>query len=164
MKKIGLCAAAAAVIGGAMLLFGPAPATATTLTSFTLAAPGETATTEEVRHRRGHRSRRHSRRHRSGYSRRYDRHRHGRRYRYRRPGFSYGYGGYYYANPWWVGPGIGLGVTVPVYPAPVYPAPSLHGHSGHVQWCMNRYRTYDVATDTYVPRIGVRARCNSPYN
>jgi hypothetical protein len=151
MRKIGLCAAAAAMIGGAMLLFGPAPATATTLTSFTLAAPGETATTEEVRHRPGHRSRRHSRR--------YDRHRHGSRYRSRRPGFSHFYGGYYYANPWWLAPGIGLGVTVPVYPAP-----GVYGHSAHVQWCMNRYRTYDPRTDTYVPRIGVRARCNSPYN
>ncbi|MFW6076748.1 MAG: BA14K family protein [Hyphomicrobiales bacterium] len=152
MKKLGIVAAAAALFGGAMFGLAPAPATATALTGFAVAAPGETAVTEEVRHRRGHRSRRHR------HSRRYDRHRHGSRYRYRRPGFTFHYGGYYYANPWWQAPGVGFGVTVPVYPAP-----SLHLPSRHVQWCM-RYRTYDPRTDTYVPRIGVRARCNSPYN
>lgn len=45
----------------------------------------------------------------------------------------------------------------------VYPPPSVYGHYSHVQWCINRYRSYDPRTDTYVPRIGVRARCNSPY-
>ena len=39
---------------------------------------------------------------------RYNRRNHGHRYRDRRPGFSYYYGGYYYAQPWWmVGPGYG---------------------------------------------------------
>lgn len=36
--------------------------------------------------------------------------------------------------------------------------------SRHVQWCSDRYRTYRASDDTYVPRVGVRARCNSPYN
>ncbi|MCJ8519057.1 hypothetical protein ABID21_001971 [Pseudorhizobium tarimense] len=36
--------------------------------------------------------------------------------------------------------------------------------SRHVQWCSERYRTYRASDDTYVPRVGVRARCNSPYN
>ena len=34
----------------------------------------------------------------------------------------------------------------------------------HVDWCYDRYRTYRESDDTYVPRAGVRARCNSPYN
>ncbi|MBP1851913.1 BA14K family protein [Rhizobium halophytocola] len=34
----------------------------------------------------------------------------------------------------------------------------------HVQWCSNRYRTYRASDNTYVPRVGVRAYCNSPYN
>ncbi|MFW6077700.1 MAG: BA14K family protein [Hyphomicrobiales bacterium] len=33
-----------------------------------------------------------------------------------------------------------------------------------MQWCLNRYRTYDPATDTYIPRVGERAYCNSPYS
>ena len=36
--------------------------------------------------------------------------------------------------------------------------------NAHVNWCLNRYRSYDVRTDTYVPRRGVRKYCNSPYN
>ena len=36
--------------------------------------------------------------------------------------------------------------------------------NAHANWCANRYRTYDPRSDTYVPRVGVRARCNSPYN
>jgi hypothetical protein len=145
MKKVGVSAAVVVLLGGAMLVFAPAPVSATALTGFAFAAPGETTIAEEVKHRK-----------RSYRSRRYDRHRHGGRYRYRRPGFDFYYGGYYYANPWWLGPGIGLTV-------PVYPAPGLHLPAAHVQWCINRYRTYDPATDTYVPRIGVRARCRSPY-
>jgi hypothetical protein len=144
MRKLGVPAAAAALIGGVMLLFAPAPASAMALPGPALMAPGETAMVEEVQRRRGERSRR------------YDRRRHGSRHRHRRPGFHYYYGGYYYAHPWWLAPGIG--VTVPVYPAP-----GLHLPAAHVQWCMNRYRTYDPATDTYVPRVGVRARCISPY-
>ena len=151
MRKSGVYAAAAAIIGGAVILFAPAPAAATVVSGTAAAATVETALTEEVGHRRGHRSSR------QRHSRRYDRHRHGGRYSYRRPGFTYHYGGYYYANPWWLGPSVGYGVTVPIYPAP-----SAH-MSAHVQWCINRYRSYDPRTDTYVPRIGVRARCNSPY-
>lgn len=152
MRKSGVFAAAAAMIGGAVVLFAPAPAAAMVVSGTAAAATVETALAEEVRHTRRHRSSRHR------HSRRYDRHRHGRRYRHRRPGFTFHYGGYYYANPWWGGPSVGYGVTVPVYPAP-----SVYGHSSHVQWCINRYRSYDPRTDTYVPRIGVRARCNSPY-
>ncbi|MFN7025351.1 MAG: BA14K family protein [Pseudorhizobium sp.] len=33
----------------------------------------------------------------------------------------------------------------------------------HIQWCMDRYRSYRSSDDTYVPRAGVRAYCNSPY-
>ena len=149
MRNAITSAAAAGLIAGAMLLLAPAQSSATALPGFAVAAPADTTVVEEVRkHRRHHRRER----------RRYDRHRHGHRYRHRRPGFDFHYGGYYYASPWWVGPGIGIGVTVPVYPV----APALHLPPAHVQWCM-RYRTYDPATDTFYPEIGVRARCISPY-
>ncbi|HEX2146131.1 MAG TPA: BA14K family protein, partial [Pseudorhizobium sp.] len=35
--------------------------------------------------------------------------------------------------------------------------------SRHVQWCADRYRTYRASDNTYVPRVGVRAQCRSPY-
>jgi hypothetical protein len=154
MRKSGVYVAAAAIVGGAVALFAPAPATAMVVSGNAAAAMVETTLVEEVR---SHRSSRHrSSRHR--HSHRYDRRRHGSRYSYRRPGFTYHYGGYYYAHPWWLGPSVGIGVTVPVYPAPGVNLPAAH-----VQWCINRYRSYDPRTDTYVPRIGVRARCISPY-
>jgi len=34
----------------------------------------------------------------------------------------------------------------------------------HVQWCYDNYRTYRAYDNTYVPRVGQRAYCNSPYN
>jgi|APFEC2959095136_1045048.scaffolds.fasta_scaffold00075_59 hypothetical protein len=38
------------------------------------------------------------------------------------------------------------------------------GVDSHAQWCYDRYRTYRASDNTYVPRVGVRAYCNSPYN
>jgi hypothetical protein len=38
------------------------------------------------------------------------------------------------------------------------------GPSAHVQWCESRYQTYRAYDNTYVPRVGVRAQCISPYN
>jgi hypothetical protein len=33
----------------------------------------------------------------------------------------------------------------------------------HVRWCLNRYRSYDVRTDTFQPHRGPRRYCVSPY-
>jgi len=33
----------------------------------------------------------------------------------------------------------------------------------HYEWCSSRYRTYRASDNTYVPRAGVRAACQSPY-
>lgn len=33
----------------------------------------------------------------------------------------------------------------------------------HYAWCAKRYRTYRAGDNTYVPRAGVRAQCQSPY-
>lgn len=50
---------------------------------------------------------------------------------------------------------------------PRYIYPQRHSHSrrasAHVNWCINRYRSYDVYTDTFQPYHGPRRRCNSPY-
>lgn len=42
--------------------------------------------------------------------------------------------------------------------------PRVSGGGSHQQWCANRYRSYRAYDNTYVPRAGVRAQCNSPYN
>lgn len=47
---------------------------------------------------------------------------------------------------------------------PVYRDRVYRGGNAHVQWCFDRYRTYRAADNTYVPRVGQRAYCNSPYN
>ena len=159
--RLSTLGTAAGAIAAVMLLLAPASASATALTSFAIATPGNAGVVEKVDyHRRKHRDRRRYRRDRDRdhYSRRYDRRRHGRRYRDYRPGFRYHYGGYYYANPWWVAPGFGLSVTVPVHPAP-----PIHASSAHVEWCLGRFRSYDVASDTYLGYDGYRHRCNSPY-
>jgi BA14K-like protein len=36
--------------------------------------------------------------------------------------------------------------------------------NAHVAWCLDRYRSYDVPTDTYMSHSGYRKYCNSPYN
>ncbi len=71
------------------------------------------------------------------------------RYRYRRPGYGYRYRGYWYRRPWWT-------FTVPV-PGPVY------GGNRHVRWCLNRYRSYNPRTDTFMGYDGYRHRCRSPF-
>ncbi|MCT7375034.1 BA14K family protein [Chelativorans salis] len=44
--------------------------------------------------------------------------------------------------------------------APVY---RYRTSDPHVQWCLRRYRSYDVRTDTFQPYSGPRKYCNSPY-
>lgn len=152
MSKFVFSSVAAGLIGGAMLLSGAPPATAATLPSPAISSPGDTAVIEKVQ-RKGKRYVR-----RGDRVRRYDRRRHGPRYSYRRPGFQYHYGGYYYSSPWWIGPSIGFGITVPGVTLGLG-----GGGSAHVDWCLNRYRSYDPASDTFLGYDGYRHRCNSPY-
>jgi len=86
-----------------------------------------------------------------------------------RPGWHNGHRGYRHSRPgyrryndgWWYplaafGAGAIIGGAIA--------QPSTGYTSRHVQWCANRYRTYRASDNTYVPRVGVRAYCNSPYN
>lgn len=41
---------------------------------------------------------------------------------------------------------------------------NYQGGSQHVRWCQNRYRSYNVNTDSFQPYNGPRRICNSPYN
>lgn len=50
----------------------------------------------------------------------------------------------------------------PYYNPRVYYRP--RGLTAHQNWCLNRWRSYDVYSDTYQPNRGGRKYCNSPFN
>ena len=152
MRNFMVSSVAAGLIGGAMFFSGAAPVSALTLPAPAVAAAGDTGTVELVQNRKRERARR------GGGERRYDRNRHGKRYSYRRSGYNHRYGNYYYSSPWWIGPSIGFALTVPGYGYGGY-----GGGNAHVEWCLNRFRSYDPGSDTYLGYDGNRHRCNSPY-
>lgn len=39
----------------------------------------------------------------------------------------------------------------------------VDGGNAHVAWCLDRYMTYDVQSDTYMSNSGYRKYCSSPY-
>lgn len=52
-----------------------------------------------------------------------------------------------------------------VYPRHTAPNYKRRGrHSAHIEWCLNRYRSYDIRTDTFQPYKGRRKHCNSPFD
>jgi hypothetical protein len=59
-------------------------------------------------------------------------------------------------------------IHVPRYPnvihVPRHPRPVIHLTRNHVQWCYNRYRTYDHRSNSFVIRHGQRAYCVSPFS
>ena len=110
MRKFGLSVVAAGLVGGAMLLSGTIPASATILSGSAFAVPGATNMIEQIGRHRGDRAWR------------YDSRRHGSRHRQARSGYRYQRDGYFYASPWWLAaPAFGLSVIVPQY--------SGHSHS-----------------------------------
>lgn len=97
-----------------------------------------------------------------------------------RPGFYPGWGWGGYCGGWgWNSPycyggsgiyfGWGGGWGGGYYGGGYYPygyAPRYAGTSSrkHVNWCRNRYKTYNARTDTFVGKGMKRYRCNSPYD
>ena len=66
--------------------------------------------------------------------------------------------GHYYETPWWTLPLI-IGGSITVnnsYDGDGY-------GSRHVEWCFDRYRSYDPRTNTWVAYSGRVNQCNSPY-
>jgi hypothetical protein len=106
---------------------------------------------------------------RRGYSR--GRNYGGNRYSYRRHGYNsyyrghryYRHGGRYYGNYGWPYYGLGLGFGLGYGGGYDYYDDGYYGGGSHVQWCLNRYRSYDPRTNTYMGYDGYRHRCNSPY-
>jgi hypothetical protein len=120
-------------------------ATAAPLSASIYAAPDRTAAIEQVQQRRD--------------VRRWDRRRHGPRYRSRTPTHRYHYDGWWYATPWWFGPSITFGFGTPGYYGGYYG----DYYRAHIDWCLNRYRSYDPRSDTFLGYDGLRHRCRSPY-
>ncbi len=88
--------------------------------------------------------------------------RHGPRYGYRYGNYRHYYGGYWYAFPWWLGTAA---VAAPYYADPYYyDAEPVYSGGDHVQWCLNRYRSYNPRTDTFRGYDGLDHRCVSPYS
>lgn len=88
-------------------------------------------------------------------ARRYERRKHGKRFRNRRNSHRHYYNGFYYANPWWL------------YAAPIiaYSGARYAGsdYELHVEWCEDRYRSYDERRDAYKGYDGYWHACISPY-
>jgi hypothetical protein len=64
------------------------------------------------------------------------------------------------AAPYYYGPGYYYGA--PYYPAPAYyaPAPGYYGApAGDVSYCMQRFRSYDPSSGTYMGNDGHRHPC-----
>ena len=69
--------------------------------------------------------------------------------------------GHYYETPWWTLPLI-IGGSIAANNA--YDDDYGDGYgSRHVEWCLDRYRSYDPRTNTWVAYSGRVNQCNSPY-
>ena len=78
----------------------------------------------------------------------------------------YRHGGYYYQNPWWLFPVVGAGIAIGAAGAYASGGGGYDGGgygSRHVQWCMDRYQSYNPRTNTWVSYSGRVNSCNSPY-
>ncbi len=151
--KTPLRAALFALLG----LATAAPAAAVPASFMTVQAPiAAPSQAENVQYRSSNRSAGVDRFHRRGSNYYYNGHR---GYRYARPGWRS-------HNGWWFPPAaFALGAIVgSQYNRPVYRENRRGGYNrAHVNWCENRYRTYRAWDNTYVPRVGYRAQCRSPY-
>lgn len=91
---------------------------------------------------------------------RYDRNRHGMRCGRWSDRCRYRYGGYYYQNPWWLFPTVGVGIALGAGSA----YGGYDGYGGrHVAWCLDRYRSYNPRYNTWVSYSGRVRQCISPY-
>jgi hypothetical protein len=83
---------------------------------------------------------------------------HGNRWHRRSHRYRHYHGGYWYENPWWVLPMVGAGIALS-HRDRYY---DDYG-SNHVEWCLNRYRSYNVRTNNWVSYSGRVHHCVSPY-
>lgn len=68
--------------------------------------------------------------------------------------------------PWW-DDGYRRPPPPPIYRRPPPPPPPVYGGrnwSRHVEWCLNRYRSYNPQTNRFLSTSGYFKVCRSPYN
>ena len=145
--------AVAAVLGiGALAIPAGTASAAITYLPNQLSMTESDGLLQQVDHRRGHRFLKRK----GGVY--WDRRRHGERYRYRSHRHRHYYDGYYYSTPWWL-------FTAPLVIGGTYAAGRhYHGGDRHVQWCYDRYRSYNARTNTWVSYSGEVRQCISPYS
>jgi BA14K-like protein len=71
------------------------------------------------------------------------------------------HGGYWYGDPWWV-VATPFVVGAALVDRPYY-RHRYYGGSRHVRWCLNRYRSYNPRTNTWITYSGDVRVCVSPY-
>jgi hypothetical protein len=108
------------------------------------------------------RDRRGDRRFRSSWDRRRD----GRRCSERLGNCRHFHDGYYYETPWWTLPLIvGGGIAASrAYDDDDDDDYDVAVGGDHVQWCLDRYRSYNPRTNTWVSYSGEVHECVSPYD
>ncbi len=94
----------------------------------------------------------------------YNRNDHGRRCRTRAGGCRHYRQGYYYETPWWTIPLI-IGGAIASSDRDYYDDDRFEGRgsSRHVEWCFDRYRSYDPRHNTWVSYSGAVRQCRSPF-
>jgi hypothetical protein len=100
----------------------------------------------------------------------WDRERHGSRCEYRRGECRHFYRGYYYETPWWTLPfaaGEGIGSNRYYDGEDDYYDDDEYDNGGwdnsHIEWCLNRYRSYNPRNNTWVSYSGRMRKCISPF-
>lgn len=180
MKRMNILAAALAamVAGAGLTAFGTAGDAAPIPIHKQNAQAGENQASllQDVANRRLQRrgvSRQFS--HNYSQNRRYDRRRYANRYNYRRGNYRNYYRGHHYSrryNNFYIGlPGFYYPYYYNNYGYNDYSSGYGNGYGyssgyggGHVQWCLNRYRSYNVRTNTFRGYDGYNHRCISPYS
>jgi hypothetical protein len=94
----------------------------------------------------------------------WDRRRDGRRCSERLGNCRHFHDGYYYETPWWTLPLIvGGSVAADRYYDDYDDDYEVAYGSSHVEWCLDRYRSYNPSTNTWVSFSGEVHECVSPY-
>jgi hypothetical protein len=99
----------------------------------------------------------------------WDRERHGSRCEYRRGECRHFYRGFYYETPWWTLPfaaGEGIGSNRYYDGEDDYYDDDEDDDgwsNSHIEWCLNRYRSYNPRNNTWVSYSGKVKECISPF-
>ncbi len=88
---------------------------------------------------------------------RWNRERHGNRCSKRNDRCRHFHDGFYYETPWWTLPLIiGGSIAANRYDDDDF-------NDAHIEWCLDRYRSYNPRTNLWVAYSGNVYECNSPY-